>query len=653
MRGLRENRTVHYIVAGLALAVLGLSAPLACWGDNTQLPVKAKKAGSESLTDMTATKDGSPARAEIDGIPVTTTKNFRVYAGDPLHMTSSSLVAGVHYVDIGTTGGLWKTPGLLRMDRQDRYSAIYVADEDFPGLEIIANYFNKPISPGSGTYVDTSRGPALRVRDSLTSNVVVDLDPESLQFSDAATGSLSASFSASIIRMVTGGTLLLENAASKIYIGGDDTDWPADQDGSLHAINSVLAKNDGHFGDGCYVGDPSGNITGTPIYNSHLRSYGNILADPNNADRYGTTGTINWRTLLDDNLQGIGRLSSSADGIMMELADSVNTVSGYPNNNQPTNRNLDLKAGAIRALGALQASGAISTTSTVTAGTGITATTGNITATAGDLIAGDDAFIAGAINAGVAASTTNGHVYVQTTSGATQNSVDHYTDANNVAWQMGNASATANRFSFLGASGKDIELRVTAVASDAYSYLTGAGTNKGTLVFQRGSGTGGNNTRYYRPVASGSSSQTEYTQVGSSTAASFNINSLRSAADSEVLIFNSNGTYATNLALEGRAGFGTTTPPTSGAYVQTPSLDINASTDAGQATIPNGDFSVVVSTTAITATDVVVCTWADGHGATGEAPMGVDIDPGVDFTIYVTGAVGVTGDTAVNWRIIH
>lgn len=112
------------------------------------------------------------------------------------------------------------------------------------------------------------------------------------------TGAIVASGSLTGLSLITG-----SGAFSASVTIGNHT-WPSPQVESLHVENSVLAVNDGHFGDAVYVGDPAGNITGSVIANSHLRSYGHTTIDPDNNFRYGTLGSLNIRSngLLSDNL---------------------------------------------------------------------------------------------------------------------------------------------------------------------------------------------------------------------------------------------------------------------------------------------------------------------------------------------------------------
>jgi hypothetical protein len=178
---------------------------------------------------------------------------------------------------------------------------------------------------------------------------------------------------------------------------------------------------------------------------------------------------------------------------------------------------------------------------------------------------------------GNATGSTDGHFYVQTSSGSTINALDLNTDANFIYFNATNASATNNIFYFQSASGKTGEMRVTGNSSSGLLRVQGNGADQGSSLFIQPTGTGVGAFRFYFPTTTGSSGGSEYTEF-SANATTFDVN-LFGTATRNYRVYNSDGTAVANMSLEGRLGCGTSTPPTSGAYVQAPSVNINAGTD--------------------------------------------------------------------------
>jgi hypothetical protein len=424
---------------------------------------------------------------DLNALGYLTTSTVRTIAGEPLYVTSHTL----NYVDIGTTGGrhqtweglTFKAPASTTFPNKfDQTNLAALPLRSSINLVGDKNYSNAASGGGSGgsganqlwgnylkcyavegftdEYIHAILGHRFKDGSMTTSSAPM------LAFygpTGVGGGTLTAIYSGAGMALFSGGIyirgsgdieatgefseLILSHVGSSAYIGGRSTDWPNPQIGSLHANLSVLAKNDIHAGDGLYVGDPAGNITGTNQYNGHLRTYGHMLADPNNNDRYGTTGTINIRTngVASDNVL---RMYTDANGVYL---DSKVSGDGYPtqapakvqfNILDPTYITGQLGAsGDIYTSGSVFAGNDVSATDDVTASDDIIATDlvqgADVTAT-DDLAVTDDATITGALNVGTAAGTTNGVLTIRKAAANVLNTMIEfqYQSATNFGWRI-------------------------------------------------------------------------------------------------------------------------------------------------------------------------------------------------------------------------
>lgn len=186
--------------------------------------------------------------------------------------------------------------------------------------------------------------------------------------------------------------------------------------------------------------------------------------------------------------------------------------------------------------------------------------------TAGAKIQGDSIAIGPAVTNN-ASYATAGHVYIGTDTSGAANYGDFYTNDFATVLQLSSTSAVASGFWILGNGTLAPSQQVRAV-----------GTNLGASFEAFGTGTSGGSLLLGKPGSSGSSlNLTNFMTIArNSTGCSFDVTD--SAANQNLVFQNTNGTFLVNAAIEGRLGINTTTPPTSGAQLQTPSLSINGGT---------------------------------------------------------------------------
>lgn len=550
----------------------------------------------------TSTADGRGVVLDVDasGAGLVTTSTIRTVAGHPLDVTSTT-VGSIPYVDIGTTGGTFNVASPLIFDG-GRYSIfddsgeVSCGDPPVPATAPSIPYtLYSPVSSQAawcddGGFADVSTA-------NYPASFMDIVTTRSLYTSAGVTDTATQTW----YRFGTGG--MVHNAAS-----GNTSTY-----GENASIAGTLTAGDSALGNvvsGGYItavnhitaGSPSSSWLGFGTIGSVNGIFGLFEDDVHSLDAvYGNQAVVvgqgsqkvnnnGWLTLATNGTNGVPTVG-------YQIGNIYTSARGMEFDNVGAwNQGAD--SSAFWFDDAIRAAGDIATSATLR---------GDDVVTADDITAGDDLFVT---DDGLIAHAMLGSASTAPSAGVAAQVLCPSDTAGMQLWR--NSSSTG----------------ATAIIGARLSTQNVA--NFGAIKW----------TRTNSPIG-GATDLIFTTFVASS--------------DNEVARYNGAGDYITlyDMAVTGRAAFGTGTAPTSGAYVQTPSLDINASTDAGQATILNGTDSIGVSTAAVTATDVIICTWAAGNGDTGYAPYAADINAGTGFTIFVPQVTAVTGDTVVNWRIIH
>jgi hypothetical protein len=363
---------------------------------------------------------------DLNALGYVTTSTIRTIAGEPLYVTSHTL----NYVDIGTTGGVHPVWGSgITFEQRTEPAVIYddtaVYETQLPAVKIVTNELRYEDPPDITSIANPH---ILQVIDAKTSSTKMELHDTyglvmgGMVSSSAAQAGLSY-YGRGQFRIARDGfdgliTGSIGSDHGQIVLGDYN---PFD----LLGLNSFIGDyglfyDDAHGFDGVYCGDPQGLSRRGPSI-GHMRAYGNMLADPNNNDRYGTTGTINIRTngVASDNVL---RMYTDANGVYL---DSKVSGDGYPTQ-APAKVQFNI-LDPTYVTGQLGASGDIYTSGSVFAGNDVNATDdiiatdlvqgADVTATddvtAGDDVVGQDLRLSnvGGNNTGVVITSTNASNY--------------------------------------------------------------------------------------------------------------------------------------------------------------------------------------------------------------------------------------------------
>lgn len=338
-------------------------------------------------------------------------------------------------------------------------------------------------------------------------------------------------------------------AGSSVLIGNPTPTFPTGSNIDLDVKTGVRAGDDIHVRDGLYVGDPGNNIFGMGSYlNGHLRTYGNLEVNPMNGVREGEQGKF-FITTTANTTDTKFQFYTATDGLHIGSGGSE-TKTGVPTINLDQNTKV---TGNMTATGDIVSTGNLQSVGAVYAGTNVYA---QDVEAAGDVLVSDDLTVGGGAAIGFA-TPVDGQLKVKTLAASNHHELTVKTGSSEVEFRSSNNSTSNNPYlTFYGNT-----------AGDLHTRFCSQGANRWANLWIQGTGTGGSIVQFSRPGASGSSLNSVIYQIRSAaTGLRFYMND--SAADSTVVFDNPYASYVTNVAVEGRLGVGTLTPPTTGNTLQ-------------------------------------------------------------------------------------
>lgn len=531
------------------------------------------------LPDIVATND--PAGITLDGAQVMTSDNLQIDAGDPLEFYESG---GIRYLRM--KGGTWVLPIDTQVELQG------TANTDLNGIwiPVVADIFPFRTYPFLGIcFGGTAATPAYGLDTTsgmIKPGTAYGIGFDAISIAKQIVAQTSDGFG-SFYRIYTNGTTFTDAQCIAI------SNLPGGIAGEY-----VAANDDVHAGDGVY-----GRL--------YVRSYGPMQVGPIDGYRTALSGLLIHGGLTTNQL----RIYADTDGIHLVIADDGQGFSGADaikiDNPTSINGNTDI-------------TGSLAVTSRISAASSATHPTN------GALIQGTSVAVGAAV-ANNASYATAGHMYFGATVGSANNVLDMSSGSQGTVFQHINNSATFSDFYFTGHTGAHTVVLFRA-----------AGTNHVADLVSQPTGNMPARLYLYKPGSSGSSLNTTNPLVLSRTSSGATLDVSDSTADQALLITNSNGSFAVNVAMEGRLGLNTGTAPTSGAYLQTPSASISSTgtlIDGHWSATATLDFGSIAANSTSELT-ITVTGAADGDMVTATPANG--IESGLIWSAYVSSANTVT-----------
>lgn len=160
-------------------------------------------------------------------------------------------------------------------------------------------------------------------------------------------------------------------------------------------------------------------------------------------------------------------------------------------------------------------------------------------------------------------------------------------------WVTGQLGATSDINSSATVQAAQLKALPTGTGSGVV-WIYGRGTDQEATMQVLSTGNKGAYMRFRRPGASGSSASGSTVQIsGTGSGGAFIADD--AAQDTVIVFSNGNATYKMNGVVEGRIASGSTTNPTAGAYMQSPSYKAAIATKTSAYTVTDTDSTILVN----------------------------------------------------------